>query len=92
MCTNLSVPLQLLLLLRWFDEGGLVPAVDPGVPLQAPNNGASPELAKATVLGSFNLPLRSRLLAFLDRSSSLAAELTFAARFMYAMLSLEVEW
>lgn len=77
---HLSVPLQLLVEFKWFEEGGFVPAVDPGAVLQEPNRGASPELANATLAGNFNLPLRSFLLVFLDRSSSLAAELTFAAR------------
>jgi hypothetical protein len=81
--TYLSVPLQLLVELRWLVEGGLVPAVDPGAVLQAPRSGASPELARVTLVGNFNRPLKSFLRAFLDRSNSLAAELTFAALLMY---------
>lgn len=67
--------------------------MDPGAVLQEPNNGASPELANATLAGSFSRPLKSFLLVFLDKSNSLAAELTFAARFMYAgeMLSCDDE-
>lgn len=75
----LSVPLQLLVEFRWFDEGGFVPVAEPGVNLQAPKRGASPELASATLCGSLSLPLKSFLLVFLDKSNSLAAELTFAA-------------
>lgn len=67
------------------EEGGLVPAVDPGAVLQEPRRGASPELAKATLAGSFSRPLRSFLLVFLDRSNSLAAELTLAALLTYAV-------
>lgn len=66
------------------EEGGFVPAVEPGAVLQEPRRGASPELAKATLAGSFSRPRRSFLRVFRDRSSSLAAELTLAARFMYA--------
>lgn len=75
------------------DDGGLVPAADPGAVLQEPSRGASPELARATPVGSFKRPLRSFLLVFLDKSNSLAAELTFAALFTYAveMLSCEAE-
>lgn len=62
-----------------------MPAVEPGVVLHPPNKGASPELANATLAGSFSLPLRSFLRAFLDKSNSLAAELTFAALFTYAV-------
>lgn len=76
----LSVPLQLLVELRWLEEGGLVPAVDPGVVLQPPSRGASPELASATLAGNFSRPLISFLRTFLERSNSLAAELTFAGR------------
>lgn len=77
------MPLQLLVLFRWLEDGGFVPAVEPGAVLHAPNNGASPELVNVTLVGSFSRPLKSFLLAFLDKSNSLAAELTFAARFIY---------
>lgn len=56
----LSVPLQLLVL-KWLIEGGFVPAVEPGAVLQAPSNGPSPELAKVTLVGNFNLLLKSFL-------------------------------
>lgn len=81
----LSVPLQLLVELRWLVEGGFVPVAEPGVSLQAPKSGASPLLAKATLWGNFRRPLKSFLLAFLDKSNSLAAELTFAALLTYAV-------
>lgn len=71
------MPLQLLVL-KWLIEGGFVPAVEPGAVLQAPSNGPSPELAKVTLVGNFNLLLKSFLLCFLDKSNSLA-ELTLAA-------------
>lgn len=81
----LSVPLQLLVELRWLYDGGLVPAVEPGVVRHPPNKGASPLLASATFAGSFSLPLRSFRRVFLDRSNSDAAELTFVARVPYAV-------
>lgn len=64
-------------------EEGLVPAVDPGAVLQAPRRGASPELARVTLVGNFNRPLKSFLRVLLDKSNSLAAELTVAALFIY---------
>lgn len=64
-------------------DEGFVPVVEPGAVRHAPSKGASPELARVTLVGSFMRLLKFFFRVFRDKSNSLAVELIFPALLMY---------